>query len=125
MLADKAAEAREAMADLTAWRITSANGWFSAFGKPKRGNGRRPGPPVHDDLCTVVDEDGRVRHVFTAGKRNELWLVDITEDKTAEGKLYLCTIKDVLSSRIVCYSIDSVLRPAPEERPGPTLVNYP
>ncbi len=45
LLADEAAEAGEAMADRTGWRIASANGWFSAFGKPKRGKGRRPGPP--------------------------------------------------------------------------------
>jgi hypothetical protein len=94
LLADEAAEAGEVMADRTAWRIASANGWFSAFGKPKRGKGRRPGPPVHDDHCAVVDEDGRVRHVFTADEPNELWLTDITEHKTAEGKLYLCAIKD-------------------------------
>lgn len=27
---------------------------------------RQPGPAVHDDLCTVTDENGRVRHEFTA-----------------------------------------------------------
>ncbi|WP_447949597.1 IS3 family transposase [Microbacterium aurum] len=110
LLADEAREAGEAMSDRTAWRIASTNGWFSAFGKPKRGKGRRPGPPVHDDLCTVVDEDGRVRHVFTADAPNELWLTDITEHKTAEGKLYLCAIKDVYSGRIVGYSIDSRMK---------------
>ncbi|WP_216843330.1 hypothetical protein [Phytoactinopolyspora alkaliphila] len=77
LLADEARDAGQPMADRTAWRIASANGWFSAFGKPKRGKGRRPGPPVHDDLCAVVDEDGRVRHVFTADALNQLWLVDI------------------------------------------------
>ena len=110
LLADEAAEAGEVMADRTAWRIASRNGWFSAFGKPKRGKGRRPGPPVHDDLCAVTDEDGRVRHVFIAEAPNELWLTDITEHKTAEGKLYLCAIKDVFSGRIVGYSIDSRMK---------------
>ena len=38
---------------------------------------------------------------------NQLWLADITEHRTGEGKLYLCAIKDVLSNRIVGYSIDS------------------
>ena len=75
--ADEAREAGEAMSDRTAWRIASANGWFSAFGKPKRGTHRKPGPPVHDDLCTVVDEEGRTRHVFEAESPNELWLTDI------------------------------------------------
>ena len=41
---------------------------------------------------------------------NELWLTDITEHPTAEGKLYLCAIKDVYSNRIVGYSIDSRMK---------------
>ncbi|MFZ2509545.1 MAG: IS3 family transposase [Gordonia sp. (in: high G+C Gram-positive bacteria)] len=106
LLADEARDNGEAMADRTAWRIASANGWFSAFGKPKRSKHRKPGPPVHDDLCTVVDEHGRTRHVFAADAPNELWLTDITEHRTAEGKLYLCAIKDAFSGRIVGYSID-------------------
>lgn len=58
----------------------------------------------------MVDADGRVRHVFTADAPNELWLTDITEHRTAEGKLYLCAVKDVLSGRIVGYSIDSRMK---------------
>jgi len=58
-------------------------------------------------LCTVTDEHGRVRHVFTAATPNRLWLTDITEHTTAEGKLYLCAVKDAYSGRIVGYSIDS------------------
>ena len=110
LLADEARDNGEAMSDRTAWRIASSNGWFSAFGKPRRGKGARPGPPVHDDLCAVVDEDGRVRHVFTAEAPNELWLTDITEHRTAEGKIYLCAVKDVFSGRIVGYSIDSRMK---------------
>ena len=41
---------------------------------------------------------------------NELWLTDITEHRTGEGKLYLCAIKDVYSNRIVGYSIDSRMK---------------
>ena len=110
LLADEARDNGEAMSDRTAWRIASSNGWFSAFGKPKRSKARRPGPPVHDDLCAVVDEHGRTRHVFAADAPNQLWLTDITEHKTAEGKLYLCAIKDVYSGRIVGYSIDSRMK---------------
>lgn len=98
------------MSDRTAWRIASANGWFSAFGKPKRSKARRPGPAVHDDLCAVIDQGGRTRHVFAAETANELWLTDITEHRTTEGKLYLCAIKDVSSGRIVGYSIDSRMK---------------
>lgn len=101
-LADEAAAAGEVMAERTAWRICSNNGWFSAFGKkPRRGKGKRPGPPVHDDL---------VQRDFTAAAANELWLADITEHRTLEGKLYLCAVKDVFSNRIVGYSIDSRMK---------------
>jgi transposase InsO family protein len=37
----------------------------------------------------------------------KLWLTDITEHQTDDGKLYLCAIKDVYSNQIVGYSIDS------------------
>jgi putative transposase len=110
LLADEVRQAGQAMADRTAWRITSDNGWFSAFGKKRAKNGKKPGPAVHDDRCVVVDQDERTRHVFAADGPNELWLVDITEHKTAEGKLYLCAIKDAFSGRIVGYSIDSRMK---------------
>jgi len=110
LLADEARDAGELMSDRTAWKIASSNGWWSVFGKKKGKNGRQPGPPVHDDLCAVIDEHGRTRHVFTAGAPNELWLTDITEHKTAEGKLYLCAIKDAFSGRIVGYSIDARMK---------------
>ncbi len=109
-LLDEAREAGERMAERTAWRICSGLGWWSAFGKKRGKNGKKPGPPVHDDLCAVVDEDGRVRHEFTATGPNELWLADITEHRTGEGKLYACAIKDVYSNRIVGYSIDSRMK---------------
>jgi len=112
-LVDEAAEAGEPMAERTAWRICSQQGWWSAFGKPKRGKANqkgKPGPPVHDDLCAVVDEHGVIRHEFNAVRPNELWLADITEHRTSEGKLYLCAVKDVFSGRIVGYSIDSRMK---------------
>jgi len=110
LLADEARDAGQAMADRTAWRICSSMGWWSAFGKKRAKNGQRPGPAVHDDLCAAVDKHGVVRHDFTADAVNRLWLTDITEHKTAEGKLYLCAIKDAYSGRIVGYSIDSRMK---------------
>jgi putative transposase len=77
-------------------RLCKVQRIWSVFAK-KKGLTRRAGPPVHDDL---------VRKVFTADVPNRLWLTDITEHPTAEGKLYLCAIKDVYSGRIVGYSID-------------------
>ena len=101
-LVDEARAAGQAMAERTAWRICSGNGWWSAFGKRKRrGKGGKVGPPVHDDL---------VKRDFTAQGPNQLWLADITEHRTGEGKLYLCAIKDVWSNRIVGYSIDARMK---------------
>ena len=91
-----------------------------SFGKKRGKNGRKPGPPVHDDRCAVVDEHGRTRRVFAATQANELWLVDVTEHKTAEGKLYACAIKDAFSGRIVGYSIDSRMNPASPSKPSRT-----
>ena len=62
----------------------------------KRGLTRRPGPPVHEDLVT---------RAFRAGQPNTLWLTDLTEHPTGEGKLYLCAVKDACSNRIVGYSM--------------------
>jgi transposase InsO family protein len=109
-LVDEAREAGESMAERTAWRICSELGWWSAFGKPKRGKAKKPGPPVHDDLCAVVDDKGRVRHEFNADAPNELWLTDITEHRTGEGKLYVCAVKDVYANRIVGYSISDRMK---------------
>ncbi|HWI42185.1 MAG TPA: IS3 family transposase [Nocardioides sp.] len=100
-LADEARTAGESMAERTAWRICSDLGWWSVFGKKRGRNGKKPGPPVHDD---------RVERNFTADAPNTLWLSDITEHWTREGKLYLCAIKDVYSNRIVGYSIDSRMK---------------
>jgi len=77
-----------------------SNIFASVFAK-KAGLRGKAGPPVHDDL---------VERNFNATRANELWLTDITEHQTSEGKLYLCAIKDVHSNRIVGYSIDSRMK---------------
>ncbi|WP_455768307.1 hypothetical protein [Kocuria rosea] len=73
-LVDEAKDAGEVMCERSAWRICRDNRWWSAFGKKRGKNGKKPGPPVHDDL---VERD------FTASGPNQLWLTDITEHKTA------------------------------------------
>ena len=100
-LVDEAAEAGEVMCERTAWKICRDNQWWSVFGKKRGKNGKRPGPPVHDDL---------VKRDFSTDAVNELWLTDVTEHWTDEGKLYLCAIKDVFSGRIVGYSISDRMK---------------
>jgi len=101
LLGDEAREAGHDGCDRTIWRVCADNGWWSVFGKKRAKNGKKPGPPAHDDL---------IRRDFTATRANQLWLTDITEHPTGEGKLYLCAIKDVYSGRIVGYSISDRMK---------------
>ncbi len=104
-------------------RLCRQHGIFSVLAR-KKGRMLRPGEPVHDDL---------VRQAFTSEAPNELWFTDLTEHPTAEGKLYLCAVKDAFSGRIVGYSMDSrmeaslavvALRNAVElRRPSGTVVH--
>lgn len=94
-IADELADRGVTAGENRVHRLCSLHGIFSVHSR-KRGLNRRPGPPVHDDL---VERD------FTASAPNLLWLTDITEHWTSEGKLYMCAIKDVYSSKIVGYSI--------------------
>ncbi|MCT1816790.1 DDE-type integrase/transposase/recombinase, partial [Micrococcus luteus] len=96
LLRDEAEAAGERMAARTAWRLCRQNGWHCGFGAKRGKYGTRPGPPVHDD---------HVRRDFSAEAPNRLWLTDITEHPTSEGKLYLCAIKDLYAGRIVGYSM--------------------
>jgi transposase InsO family protein len=95
-IADELRATGMTVSERTVWKACSQQRIWSVFAK-KRGLSRKAGPPVHDDL---------VERRFTAARPNELWLTDITEHWTGEGKLYLCAIKDVYSNRIVGYSID-------------------
>src|SRR5438132_5443501 len=63
---------------------------------------RRPRPrhetPTPGDL---VNRD------FTRAAPNLLWVTDITEHPTREGKVYCAVVLDVFSRRVVGWSIDS------------------
>ena len=101
-LADELRKGGVAVADATVWRHCNANGWQSTIVQAKRNKkGAKSTMPAHDDL---------VRRKFTAAAPNELWLTDITEHRTREGKLYLCAVLDVWSKRVVGYSIDDRMK---------------
>jgi putative transposase len=101
LLADEAARVGLRACDRRVWRICRDNRWWSVFGKKRTPNRKKTGPPAHDDL---------VLRRFRADRPNELWLWDITEHPTGEGRLYLCAIKDVYSGRIVGYSISDRMK---------------
>ena len=83
---------------------------WSSFVKKSR-SGKKPGPPVRDDL---------VRRDFSATVMNQLWFTDLTEHMTSEGKLYLCSLEDAFSTRIVGYSIGERMTSASVCRPCAT-----
>ena len=94
-IADELHRLGHAVSENRVHRLCQQHRIFSTTVKKGR-SGKKPGPPVHDDL---VERD------FTAGSINERWVGDITEHWTGEGRLYLCTFKDLWSNRIVGYSI--------------------
>lgn len=100
VLADDLADLGYQLSERRVWRLCRVAGIRSTITTRKR-RYKKAGPPVHDDL---------VQRDFTAEGPNQLWLTDITEHWTGEGKLYLCAIKDVHSNRIVGYAIDSRMK---------------
>lgn len=44
---------------------------------------------------------------FELAQPDQLWVTDITEHRTREGKLYCCVVLDTFSRRVVGWSIDS------------------
>lgn len=108
-LTDELADVGITASENRVWRLCSTAGVFASHHR-RRGKAGKPGPPVHDDLIAVVDDKGRVTHKFTATAPNQVWLTDITEHPTREGKLYLCAVKDCYSNKIVGYSIDSRMK---------------
>jgi transposase InsO family protein len=95
-IADELERAGHRVGERRVWRLCSEHRiWSTTTKKGRKGAGKRPGPAVHDDL---------VQRNFTAPAPDLVWLTDITEHRTAEGKLYACAIKDVCSNRIVGYA---------------------
>jgi transposase InsO family protein len=81
-------------------RLMRATGLQGVFCR-RRGKRRHPAPPVHDDL---------VRRRFVADAPDRLWVTDITEHPTREGKVYLAAVLDVYSRRIVGWSLADHVR---------------
>lgn len=69
-------------------------------GLPKPPTGRR-GP-----LGAFVAAD-LVRRDFSGDRPNKLWVTDITEHPTREGKVFCCAVLDAFSRKVVGWSIDS------------------
>jgi putative transposase len=95
-IADELEAAGAPMNERRVWRLCRDHRIWSTTTKKGRKHSKVPGPAVHDDL---------VQRNFSAPRINAIWLTDITEHPTVEGKLYVCSIKDLFSNRIVGYAI--------------------
>jgi len=62
---------------------------------------RNPGDPLAADL---------VNRQFTVDEPDRLWLTDITEHPTLEGKIYCAAVMDAFSRRIIGWSIADHMR---------------
>ncbi len=71
-----------------------------------------PGPAKVKRLRGVATADDLVHRKFHRLSPNELWVTDITEHPTREGKVYCCAVLDTFSRKIVGWSIDT----APDSR---------
>ena len=96
-LVDELARDGEVVGERRAWRLCSQQRIFSTtVKKGRKGKVGKPGVAVHDDL---------VQRAFRSLAPDLVWLTDITEHPTLEGKLYCCAIKDCFSNRIVGYAL--------------------
>ena len=67
-----------------------------------------PGPAKVRRVKGIPTSDDLVERRFARSELDELWVTDITEHRTREGKVYCCAVLDTCSRRIVGWSIDSV-----------------
>ena len=67
-----------------------------------------PGPAKVKKIKGVPTSDDLVERRFTRDSLDELWVTNITERKTREGKIYCWCVMDTCSRRIIGWSIDSI-----------------
>ena len=66
-----------------------------------------PGPKKGvRNLKNIATAEDLVQRSFVASRPNQLWLTDITEHPTGEGKIYCCVVLDLFSRKVVGWSID-------------------
>ena len=65
------------------------------------------GRPRYRRVPNVATAEDCVRRQFGREGRDQLWVTDITEHPTREGKVYCAVVLDAFSRRVVGWSIDS------------------
>ena len=78
-------------------RIRRLMGEASLWGVPVKKRRHRRTSSTTDCVPDLVQRD------FTAAAPNQLWVSDLTEIRTAEGKVYVCIIKDLYDGIVVAW----------------------
>ncbi len=97
---------------------------------------------VHRRRCHGITHHGRskepspdlVKRQFTPKGPNQLWVADMTEHPTAEGKVYLAAVIDTFSRKVVGWSmgecpvadlaVGAVNMAVWNRRPDPGLIHH-
>ena len=66
-----------------------------------------PGPKRRKKAPRVITATDLVDRDVARVEPDRLWVTDITEHPTREGKLYCCVVLDTISQRVVGWSIDN------------------
>ena len=66
-----------------------------------------PGRPRYRKIPNTPTATDLVNRDFARTEPNRLWLTDITEHRTREGKVYCAVVLDAFSRRVVGWAIDS------------------
>ncbi len=80
--------------------VASIMGELGLQGLPTR---RKP-KSLGVNLASAAD---LVKREFARNEPNRLWMTDITEHPTREGKVYCCVVLDAFSRKVIGWSIDS------------------
>ena len=65
------------------------------------------GRPRYRNVPNVATAGDHVNREFDRNGPNQLWVTDITEHRTREGKVYCAVVLDAFSRRVVGWSIDA------------------
>lgn len=98
---------RRVHAELTKARDVWVSERLVAVLMQKAGIAGLPGPAKVKRIKGIPTADDLVQRNFARSAIDELWVTDITEHPTREGKVYCCCVLDTCSRRIVGWAIDS------------------
>ena len=87
------------------WQITVSRKLVHRLMAEQRLQGL-PARKLRKSLVNVATADDLVRRDFARAAPDRLWLTDITEHPTREGRVYCCVVIDAYSRKVVGWSID-------------------